>query len=565
MIKALSNSFLPILKWTSVAAASAAVVISIQANAIDRGDVGQDGLLQTANLSEINDNSTTGSVEGIKAQPAFDVAQDDVKAIKASKVEALKTPWTPASGFADLIEGVSPAVVHVATAGFIRNRSFGGRGNQEFQDFEGMSPRQREFLRRFGIPIPRQQSPQEDVQEEDDAEKQTQPLGIGSGFLISADGYVVTNHHVIDRADEIVVTLTDGTEYKATIKGSDPKTDLALLKLIDAKDLPYVPWGNDRDSRVGDWVLAIGNPFGLGGSASTGIISAIGRDINAGPYDDFIQVDAAINRGNSGGPLFNMNGEVIGINSMIFSPSGGSVGIGFSIPASLAKGVITQLQKSGEVQRGWIGVSIGQVTEELASVFKRSNEEGALISQVLEDSPAQKAGIKAGDIVLKFNGDGIKEVRDLPKAVAQAEVGAKHSLEVWRKGKKIKINIVTEAYPSDDIASETPKEDEPVAKVEKDEDLGAEFASLNDANRRQFRIAEDVKGVLVVSVERRGLAEKNGLRPGDVIVQFGVSNEVSNSEQITKAYKAAKKAGDESIAVLINRRNGPGFLGFKLK
>ena len=554
MIKVLSKSFLPALKWTSVAAASAAVVISIQANAI-----GENSGIRNAAVQ--SDAPLVGN--SFKPEPALATQDNTPKLVQASKVEPLSKPWTPANGFADLIEGVSPAVVHVATAGFIQQRSLGGRGQQ---GLDGIPPQFRDLMRRYGIPLPREEDQQSQRDDDaDDSDKKTRPLGIGSGFIISADGYVVTNHHVIDRADEIVVTMTDGTEYKAIIKGSDPKTDLALLKLEDANNLPYVPWGNDRDSRVGDWVLAIGNPFGLGGSASTGIISAIGRDINAGPYDDFIQVDAAINRGNSGGPLFNMNGEVIGINSMIYSPSGGSVGIGFSIPASLAKGVINQLQSSGEVQRGWIGVSIGVVTEELAELFKRPNEEGALISQVLDESPAQKAGIKAGDIVLKFNGEKIKEVRDLPKAVAQAAVGEEHALQVWRKGKKKTIKITTEPYPTDDVAGEDSAKKDPVAEVEKDKDLGADFAKLNEANRSQYGIAEDVKGVLVVSVERKGLAEKNGLRPGDVIVQFGISNEVVEPDQITKAYQAAKKAGDDTIAVLISRRNGNGFLGFELE
>lgn len=553
MIKVLSKSFLPALKWTSVAAASAAVVISIQANAI--GDSHNSSVTAVDTASQLASNS-------FKAEPALATSENLPKLVQASKVERLSKPWTPANGFADLIDGVSPAVVHVATAGFIQQRSLNGRGQQ---GLDGIPPQFKDLMRRYGIPLPREDDQQVEEDDIDDDDKKTRPLGIGSGFIISADGYVVTNHHVIDRADEIIVTMTDGTEYKAIIKGSDPKTDLALLKLEDAKNLPYVPWGNDRESRVGDWVLAIGNPFGLGGSASTGIISAIGRDINAGPYDDFIQVDAAINRGNSGGPLFNMNGEVIGINSMIYSPTGGSVGIGFSIPASLAKGVISQLQNSGEVQRGWIGVSIGVVTEELAELFKRPNEDGALISQVLDQSPAQKAGLKAGDIVLKFNGEKVKEVRDLPKAVAQATVGEEHTLQVWRKGKNKVIKITTEPYPSDDVASDDSNKDDPVAEIEKDEDLGADFAKLNDSNRNKYGIAEDVKGVLVVSVERKGLAEKNGLRPGDVIVQFGISNEVIEPDQITEAYQAAKKAGDDSIAVLVSRRNGNGFLGFELK
>lgn len=533
MIKEISNSFVPIAKWVSVAAVSAAVVISIQASA-----------------------------DGHKSHSALNAQDLAPEVMPAAQTPVRNQPWTPASGFADLIEDVSPAVVHVATAGIIRERRLGG-GTRDFRNPRGLDDFFNDFFGDRRAPAdPRRQQPEPEPEDEN-AEKQTRPLGIGSGFIISSDGYVVTNHHVIDRADEIIVTLTDGTEYQAEIKGSDPKTDLAVLKLKDAKGLPFVPWGNDRDSRVGDWVLAIGNPFGLGGSASTGIISAIGRDINAGPYDDFIQVDAAINRGNSGGPLFNMKGEVIGINSMIYSPSGGSVGIGFSIPASLAKGVIGQLQNSGEVERGWIGVSIGVVTEELAELFKRPNEEGALISQVLEDSPAQKAGLVAGDIVLKFNGERVKEMRDLPKQVAQAEVGKSYTLDVWRDGKAKTIKIKTEPYPSDAATAGNSDDEKPAAEPETDKLLGADLSELNDQNRQQYRIRDDVEGVLILSLERGGLATKNGLRPGDVIVQFGADKSIKKPNQVTKVLKAAKKAKQSSIAVLINRRGNPGFLVFK--
>jgi len=365
MLKTISNSFMPVLKWTSVAAVSAAVVISIQANA-----------------------------DGHKAGEQHNVA--------------------PATDLPTVT--VSPAVVHVATSGFIQRRNLSRRGGPNGRGPQGLEDFFNDFFGRRGQIDPRRGQPEPDESEEDDVDeqnKQTRPLGIGSGFMISEDGYVVTNHHVIEGADEIVVTLTNGIEYEAEIKGSDPQTDLALLKLKDASDLPFVPWGDDEKSRVGDWVLAIGNPFGLGGSASTGIISAIGRDIQAGPYDDFIQVDAAINRGNSGGPLFNMQGQVIGINSMIYSPTGGSVGIGFSIPANLAKGVIGQLRNSGQVERSWIGVSIGVVSKELAELLGRPNEEGALISGVMTGSPADKAGLEARDIVLEFNGETIKEMRNL--------------------------------------------------------------------------------------------------------------------------------------------------------
>lgn len=539
MFKTISNSFVPALKWTSVAAVAAAAVISIQANA----DGHKDG-------------------EAHEAAPVSNLAA--VVPTNAALVTPRENsaPWTPANGFADLIEDVSPAVVHVATSGFIERR----RASQNRRDFrggpQGLEDFFNDFLGRRGPnnPQPELEEPED---ESDDQDKQTRPLGIGSGFIISEDGYVVTNHHVIDGADEIVVTLTDGTEYEAEIKGTDPRTDLAVLKLKDASGLAYVPWGDDEQSRVGDWVLAIGNPFGLGGSASTGIISAIGRDINAGPYDDFIQVDAAINRGNSGGPLFNMQGQVIGINSMIYSPSGGSVGIGFSIPASLAKGVITQLQSSGEVQRSWIGVSIGPVSKELAELLERPNEEGALISGVMDGSPAAKAGLEARDIVLEFNGEKIKEMRNLPKEVAQSKVGKSYNMKVWRDGKSKTIKIKTEPFPSDDqeVATDDPKEQ---IEPEMDKLMGAEMVSLTDSNRSRFRIAEGVVGVLVVTVERGGIAAKNNLRPGDVIVQFGSDKNIESPEQVTNVLKAAKKAKQSSVAVLINRRGNPGFLVFKL-
>ncbi len=535
MVKTISSSFMPILKWTSVAAASAALVISIQASADGHKD-DADGLHNTAKATPAAVVKPRGSSQG---------------------------PWTPANGFADLIEDVSPAVVHVATAGFIEQRGFNPRGGRP--DFRGPQGFEEffEWFNRRGQVDPRQQQPEPDSDSESDEEKQTRPLGIGSGFIISADGYVVTNHHVVNDADEIIVTMTDGTEYKAEIKGSDPKTDLALLKLEDASDLPFLPWGDDEQSRVGDWVLAIGNPFGLGGSASTGIISAIGRDIQAGPYDDFIQVDAAINRGNSGGPLFNMQGEVIGINSMIYSPSGGSVGIGFSIPANLAKGVISQLQSSGEVERSWIGVSIGPVSKELAKLLDRPDEQGALVSGVIADSPASKAGLEARDIILEFNGEPIKEMRNLPKEVAQSQVGKTYAMKVWRDGKRKTIRIKTEPFPSEDqeLATSEPEEQ---AKPKMNKLLGAEMAKLTESNRERYRVGDDVDGVLITSVEPRGLAAKNGLRPGDVIVQLGGDKNIQDPKQVTKVLKQAEDDEESSIAVLINRRGNPSFFAFDL-
>ncbi len=534
MIKEIVKPIVPAVKWLSVVAATAAVVISIQVNA-----------------------------DGHKSDDMHTALNTPADAVGASPAALLSPnqPWSPATGFADLIESVNPGVVHVSTSGYIKRRSTSRRGQGDLND-------PREFFRRFfeGTPYPQERfdEPEEDpIEEPEDEDRDTRPLGIGSGFIISEDGYVVTNHHVIDKADEIVVTLPNGDEYDAVIKGSDPKTDLALLKLKDASDLPFVAWGDDTASRVGDWVLAIGNPFGLGGSASTGIISALGRDIRSGPYDDFIQVDAAINRGNSGGPLFNMKGQVIGINSMIYSPSGGSVGIGFAIPSSLAQGVISQLQNSGEVERSWIGVEIGAVTEDLARAFERDNEEGALVSLVRKDSPAEKAGLKQGDIILSFNGARIKETRNLPKEVAQSKVGKTYPVEVWRNGKKKKLKIKTEAFPSDDELAGKPKKSKDV-KPKSDEQMGAELSELDSEIRARYRLAEDVEGVLVLSVQRGGLAAKNKLVRGDVIEQFN-REKVSKPSEVAAALKAAMASGKESVPVLVRRGRGSGYIPFDLK
>jgi len=508
MIKRISKPIVSFVKWGAVASAIGLAVVSIQVNA---------------------DNH---------AANALDLSNKPVN-----------QAWSPAQGFADLIEQVSPAVVHVGTSGFVTRQ----RRN---------SPRQFRFPPGFGFEdmFPEFNAPQDQPESPESQEKR--PLGIGSGFIISSDGFVVTNHHVIDSADEIIVTLTDGTEYVAEVKGSDPKTDVALLKLEGAKGLPFVVWGDDEKSRVGDWVLAIGNPFGLGGSASTGIISARGRDINSGPYDDFIQVDAAINRGNSGGPLFNTQGQVIGINTAIYSPNGGSVGIGFSIPANLAKNIISQLEDSGQVERAWIGVAIQPLDDDLAEGFGRDNKRGALISSVQPDAPADKAGLQAGDIILSYDGEEIKEMRDLPKTVAQSSVGEKHKVEIWRDNRKKIINIVTERFPEDpQVASPSkPKSDN---SNDVDEVIGARLSALNDRERSRYGIDDSVEGVLVLGVEPGGLAAKNGLRRGDVIsVLNGIK--VNEASDVSEILESAKKKKQSTVPILLSRANGARFMPFRL-
>ena len=509
MIKTISKSLPPMVKWATVIGATAAIVLTIQVNADSH---------RQANPA---------------SQAVVDVDQR-----------------MPASGFADLVEQVSPAVVHVATSGLVAQRSLRG---QQF----GFPRNLEEFFRGF----PNRNNP---PQEDDNSPKTKRPLGIGSGFIISADGFVVTNHHVVAQADEIIISLSNGEEYTAQVKGSDVKTDLALLKLKGAKNLPYVTWGDDNKSRVGDWVLAIGNPFGLGGSASIGIISARGRDIGSGAYDDYIQVDAAINRGNSGGPLFNIRGEVIGINTAIYSPNGGSVGIGFSIPASLAKNVISQLEDSGQVERAWIGVQIQPMNDELAEGFGRDNDHGALVTSTQADAPAAASGVQPGDIILSFDGQEIEKMRDLPKIVAQSSVGKKYKMRIWRNNKVKTLTIKPERFPDDDVLAGGPRsQDDSSVEPQMDEVLGAQLESLNDRNRQQYNLDSSIKGVLITQVTSQGLAAENGLRRGDVISTLNGSFMRAPSD-VLDTIRSAQSAGRSTIPILLQRGGGARFLPFKL-
>ncbi len=517
-----SRIIVPVVKWGSLILATAALVFTLQVYAED--DARDVQLLPLDNAPMNTDSAKVGETQA----------------------------WAPSAGFADLIEQVSPAVVHVATSGFIQMSRA-----RDYRNFQ-FPPGWEDFFRDFQDP----QQPDEDGGQDDSDNKQKRPLGIGSGFVISADGYVVTNHHVIDRADEILVTLTNGDEYQAEIIGSDPKTDLALLKLEDARELPFVAWGDDEKSRVGDWVLAIGNPFGLGGSASTGIISARGRDIQSGPYDDYIQVDAAINRGNSGGPLFNTRGQVIGINTAIYSPNGGSVGIGFSIPATMAKDVIRQLREEGRVERGWIGVGIQALNKDLADSLGRDDDAGALITAVEDDTPAAKAGLQVGDIILEFDGKVIEEMRDLPRIVAQSKVGDTYRLKISRDGDVKNLSIKTEPFP-DELADTDSGRSQPAPSTD-DDVLDAQLRAITDLERRQYGLDESVSGVLVEGVNRQGLAANNGLRRGDVIVRLD-GQEVQAPQDVADIVSAARKAQRNKISMLLSRSGNSRFLAFNLQ
>jgi serine protease Do len=382
---------------------------------------------------------------------------------------------------------------------------------------------------------------------------------LGSGFIIDPSGIVVTNNHVIDGADEISVILNDGTKLKAELVGKDDKSDIALLRVHPDKPLRAVKFGDSDKLRLGEWVIAIGNPFSLGGTVTAGIISARHRDINSGPYDNYIQTDAAINRGNSGGPLFNLSGEVIGINTAIISPSGGSIGIGFAIPSDSATPVIDQLQKYGEARRGWLGVRIQQVTDELAESLNLGTPRGALVAGVDDKGPAKPGGIQAGDVVVKFDGHDIKEMRDLPRIVADTPVGKEVDVVVIRKGKeethKVTIGRLKEEVKvasADDKKDNPPPEKSVVQKT-----LGLELSSLTDDLRRRFKIRDNVKGVLVTGVDPNAAndAPDKHLAAGDVIAEVQYQA-VNTPADLQKRVDELKQQGKKVAVLLVSNGDG---------
>jgi len=445
--------------------------------------------------------------------------------------------------FADLAEKLSPAVVNISTSQRIEAPE-GGPQLPPGGPFE-------DLFKDFFDQLPQERGPRS-VQ------------SLGSGFVVSADGYIVTNNHVIEDADEITANFPDGSSLSAKLIGRDPKTDIALLKVETEDALTFVTFGDSATIRVGDWVLAIGNPFGLGGSVSAGIISARNRDINAGPYDDFIQTDAAINRGNSGGPLFNMDGQVIGVNTAIISPSGGSIGIGFAVPSTLVKNVVDQLREFGETRRGWLGVRIQTVTPELAEGLGLEKPMGALIAGVNEGGPADAAGIKTGDIILRFDGKEVVEMRDLPRIVAETPVGQSSRVVIWREGQSqtvlVEVGLLDEGETR---AAEAAPAD---AKETVTEALGMSLANLTDSARGRYGIDREVEGVLVAAVEEGGPAAEKGVREGDVIVEVA-QQAVHSPEEALEKIEAARKAGARDsggikpVILLLNSGGDLRFVG----
>jgi serine protease Do len=415
-----------------------------------------------------------------------------------------------------------------------------------------------------GVPLPKvpKGSPFEDFFDDFFNKKGGHPQAerkvssLGSGFVIDGkEGLVVTNNHVIEGADEIVVNFHDGSKLKVDkVLGKDAKADLALLKVSPKKPVPDVKFGNSSSLRVGDWVMAIGNPFGLGGSVTLGIISAKQRDINSGPYDDFLQTDAAINKGNSGGPLFNMEGEVIGVNTAIISPTGGSIGIGFAIPSDTATGVIDQLRQFGETRRGWLGVKIQSVTEDLAESLGVSEGTGALVAGVTPDSPAAKAGLMTGDVIMKFDGKDVSSMRGLPRIVAQTAIGKQVDVEVVRKGEhktfKVAVGRLTDEDEKPETTQKPAEEVAPSAAL-----IGLKLAALTDDLRARYGIDAKVKGVVVTEVDPASPAAGKGIKPGDVIVE-AAQDAVNSPDDVARSVDKVRKSGRKAVLLRVEDAKG---------
>ena len=425
-----------------------------------------------------------------------------------------KPAYALPESFADLVEKLSPSVVSIASTTIIENNS-----QNQIPQFPEGSPFD-EFFK--------------DYFDRDQRRSQRPMTGLGSGFIISEEGIIVTNNHVIEGADEITVILSDETEYTAELLGRDPKADIAVLKIDpDNKKLIGLDWGDSDAMRVGDWTIAIGNPLGLGGTVTAGIVSAISRDLGSGPYVKFLQTDASINRGNSGGPLFNLDGKVIGINTAIVSQTGGSIGLGFAIPSNSAKKIVNQLKEFGKTKRGWLGVMIQPVTKDFAESLGLSNQKGAFVSNVNPNGPSKKAGIEAGDVILKFNNEEITKMSDLPRVVAEADVGSTATLEVWRKNKKINIEVVLGELPGEVV---TERDNiEPKIKEKKIMSLG-------------ITIINNDSGIEVTNVED----EDSNLLIGDIISEVN-REKVDKINLFEEMVDKFEKSGRSSILLKIIR------------
>ncbi len=472
----------------------------------------------------------------------------------AVRVQAPQVP-----SFADVVEKVSPAVVSVQVKAKIEPAADRGGdpfGDQNFDNLPDDHPLKR-FFREFGNGNGDQDGGprwhQERRGDRGERNHKPRPVAQGSGFFITEDGYLVTNNHVVEDGQAFTVVMNNGDELDAKLIGTDPRTDLAVLKVDDSRKFTYVDFADDSKVRVGDWVVAVGNPFGLGGTVTSGIVSARGRDIGAGPYDDFLQIDAAVNRGNSGGPAFNLSGEVVGINTAIFSPSGGNVGIAFAIPASTAREVVQDLMHDGSVSRGWIGVQIQPVNKDIADSLGLKDAKGALVSEAQADSPALKAGIKAGDVITAVDGQEVAGPKELARTIGGIQPGKEVDVTLWRAGKSETVKMQLGTLPKSDKQASADegkgeKQDEPSSLA----DLGLTVSP-----------AEDGKGLVVTDVDPDSDAADRGIQAGDVITSVN-SREVTQANDVTAAMKDAEKAGRKAVLMQVTRDDNSRFVALPI-
>ena len=461
----------------------------------------------------------------------FDIFSSPAHAQVSNAVSSAVQPF----GFADVVERVKPSVisVKVTTKGKTADAS-----NKDDVDESG-SPMER-FFRQFGAPNGEYQNPGPNG-------RHGEMMGQGSGFFISSDGYAVTNNHVVEGADKVEVTTDAGKTYTAKVIGTDPRTDLALIKVEGGSDFSFAKLSAGKP-RIGDWVLAVGNPFGLGGTVTAGIVSASGRDIGSGPYDDFIQIDAPVNKGNSGGPAFNMQGEVVGVNTAIYSPSGGSVGIAFSIPAMTVKNVIAQLKDNGSVSRGWIGVQIQPVTQDIADGMGLKQAQGALVADPQKDGPAAKAGVEAGDVITAANGQSVKDARELARIIGGFAPGSTVKLDVLHKGKRKVVSLTLGQLPNAQQAKADSETDGKRSRLGIDvPHLGLTLAPAGKAD------SASKEGVVITKVEPKSAAADRGLKKGDVILEVAGKN-VTKPGDVGDALEAART--DKKGSVLMRLRSG---------